>query len=301
MSGLYFNSSVSDAERREGLYSGDLFVYGESPSTRGLCDFARSMSEEAFAPYHPTDAQHHMPVEQYVEILAELKPKFIHHPESKKHIQVLLEGLGCEMQSTYFDVPRLRTMTDSGYLTSGLGTVFPPHRDTWYSPPECQLVWWMPLYEIEADSAMAFHPNYWDVPVKNSSAQFNYKHWANYERTIAAAQVKKDVREFLRPTESMELEPQLRVVTEPGGVIIFSGAQMHSTVPNTTGRTRLSIDFRTINLDDVIADRGAPNIDDASTGSSLGDYHRGSDLEQVPEELVAEHLARRGVSADAAM
>ena len=293
MSGLYFNSSMNDVERREGLYQGDLFVYSATPSSRGLCEFARSMCEEAFAPHHPTDAQHHMPVQQYVEILAELKPKFIHHPESKKLIQAMLGEFGCEMQTTYFDVPRLRTMTHDGYLSSGLGTVFPPHRDTWYSPPQCQLVWWFPIYEIEASNAMAFHPNYWDVPVENSSSEFNYQHWAAHGRTIAADQVTKDTREFSRPTEPMDLEPQVRIVPEPGGAIVFSGAQMHSTVPNTSGRTRLSIDIRTINLDDVEADRGAANIDDASTGSSLMDYRRCSDLEYVSEELFERHLSRK--------
>ena len=56
----------------------------------------------------------------------------------------------------------------------------------------------------------------------------------------------------------MQLEPQVRVVPEAGGVMIFSGNQLHSTVPNTSGRTRFSIDFRTVNIDDVVvASRGA--------------------------------------------
>jgi hypothetical protein len=91
----------------------------------------------------------------------------------------------------------------------------------------------------------------------------------------------------------MECDAQFRIVTQPAGVTVFSGAQMHSTVPNTTNRTRLSIDFRTIHLGDMLADRGAPNIDDASTGSSLGDYMRASDLAQVSEQSVAGHLAER--------
>ena len=34
-------------------------------------------------------------------------------------------------------------------------------------------------------------------------------------------------------------------------MMLFSGNQLHSTVPNTSGRTRFSIDFRTVNIDDV--------------------------------------------------
>ena len=76
-------------------------------------------------------------------------------------------------------------------------------------------------------------------------------------------------------------------MSKVGGVTLFSGAQMHSTVPNTSGRTRFSIDFRTVHLDDVVAKRGAPNIDSACTGTVLRDFLRGTDFAHIPEEIVA--------------
>jgi hypothetical protein len=68
---------------------------------------------------------------------------------------------------------------------------------------------------------------------------------------------------------------------------LFSAGQMHSSVPNTSGVTRFSIDFRTIHLDDAAAKRGAPNIDSACTGTVMRDYLRGTDLSHVPEEVVS--------------
>ena len=59
----------------------------------------------------PETAQFSLPVEKYVEILAALKPRFIHHPRSKELIRDLFRDLECDLDSTYFDVPRLRTMT----------------------------------------------------------------------------------------------------------------------------------------------------------------------------------------------
>jgi hypothetical protein len=85
----------------------------------------------------------------------------------------------------------------------------------------------------------------------------------------------------------MQLDSQIRVVLPVGGILIFSGAQMHSTVPNTSGKTRFSIDFRTVHLDDVISKGGAPNIDSACTGTSLGDFLRAADLAHIPEAWVA--------------
>jgi hypothetical protein len=87
--------------------------------------------------------------------------------------------------------------------------------------------------------------------------------------------------------QRVELDPQLRIVAPVGGVMIFSAAQLHSTVPNTSGRTRFSIDFRNVHLDDVVAKAGAPNLDSACTGTTLRDYLRGTDLAHLPDEIVA--------------
>ena len=106
-----------------------------------------------------------MPVERCVEILADLKPKFIHHPKSKELIRGMLAERGCDLEKTYFDVPRLRTAFPSDYLSSGIAYAFHPHRDTWYSAPFSQINWWMPVYDVCPDNIMAFHPRYWEEAV----------------------------------------------------------------------------------------------------------------------------------------
>jgi hypothetical protein len=242
------------------------------------------MAEEAFHPLDPETAQFHLPVERYAAILAELKPKFIHASESKKLIQGMMRELGADPEKTYFDVPRMRSSTSDDYLTVGIAYAFHPHRDTWYSAPMCQINWWMPIYPIVPENGMAFHPRYWSQGVRNGSAGYNYAEWNRTSRQNAAQFIKQDTRVQPKPEEPMELDPQIRVIAPPGGVLLFSGAQMHSSVPNTSGRTRFSIDFRTVNLDDVAARRGAPNVDSACTGTTMGDYLRATDLTHVPEE-----------------
>ena len=110
MNAVYVDSAMPDDQRRRHLYEGQLFVFSTRASTRALCNFARELTEEAFAPLDPRDAQAALPVEQFVEILTDLKPRFIHHPRSKGLIQTILEDFGCDMHRTYFDVPRLRTV-----------------------------------------------------------------------------------------------------------------------------------------------------------------------------------------------
>jgi|SRR6187200_2112771 len=288
MNAVFHDAMLTDDVRRERLYSGQLFVYSPSRSTRAFIELARGLIEEAFAPLSPETAQHELPVEKFAEILGVLKPKFIHHPESRRHLLAVLEELGCDLERTYFDVPRMRSSTSDNFLTTGIAYAWHPHRDTWYSAPPCQLNWWMPIYPIESENAMAFHPRYWNRPVANSSRGYNYYTWNQQHRgSHVAGYLKEDPRPLPKPTEPVEIDPQLRLIVPPGGLILFSGAQLHSSVPNTSGKTRYSIDFRTVNLDDVQARRGAPHTDEACTGTTMRDYRRATDLSPVPPELVA--------------
>ena len=78
-------------------------------------------------------------------------------------------------------------------------------------------------------------------------------------------------------------------------MLIFSAAQLHSTVPNTTGRTRFSIDFRTVNIDDLLERRGARNVDAECTGTTLGDFMRASDLAPLPDEIIDSYAGATAV------
>jgi hypothetical protein len=289
MHSVYFDSPLVDDRRRQELYGGQLFVYSPSAASVALAELARTLIRDAFHDLDPETAQYHLPVDRYAAILADLKPKFIHHPEAKTCLQRLLVERGCDPEQTYFDVPRLRTATSDDYLTTGISYAFHPHRDTWYSAPQCQLNWWLPVYDIEPGRSMAFHPRYWSEAVPNSSQIYNYAEWTQKNRFNAAQHIKADTREQPKALSPLELDPQTRIIMPVGGVLIFSGAHMHSTVPNNTGRTRFSIDFRTVHLDDVVAMRGAPNVDSQCTGTTMNDYLRTTDLAHVPSEIVARY------------
>lgn len=292
MTTVLSNAQVDDDARRNGLYDGQVFVYSAGPAGRELIGFAHELIAEAFGERDPQTAQFDMPVEEFAALLADLKPRFIHHPRCKQLLPALLEEFGCALDKTYFDVPRLRTSTSNDYLTTGISYAFHPHRDCWYSAPFCQLNWWIPIFEVVPENAMAFHPKYFSRRVRNSSEIYDYAEWNRTSRQSAAQHIKTDTRPQPRPEEPIELEPQVRVVPEPGGVMIFSGAQLHSTVPNTSGKTRFSIDFRTVDIDDVRERRGAPNVDSRCTGTTLRDFVRATDLEPLPEELAREYEAQ---------
>ena len=285
MTVVYFDSPMSDDERRERLFAGDIFVFSPTAQSKALVEFARSMSEDAFAPHFPPDAQHHMEGQAYVDVLAGLKPTFINHARSKELVSGILGDLGVSVQDTYFDVPRLRSMT-SEYLNAGLTLQFETHRDTWFSAPFCQVNWWMPVYDMVESNVMAFHPKYFSNGAANSSRDYDYFEWVRTGRAAAAQQVDMETRQQPELEQEIEMQPDIRVITPPGGILMFSGAQLHTTVPNTSGKTRFSIDFRTVNRTDVEHHVGAPNVDSECTGTNLGDFLRATDLSPLPPDVI---------------
>lgn len=286
MNTLLINPEISDLARREALYQGKLITYTPSDAENRLIAFADILISEAFEDLSPELAQWKLPVQCYVDILKSLKPTFIHHPESKKLIQQILLEKGCDLEKTYFDVPRLRTSTSDGYLTSGIAYAFHPHRDTWYAAPMCQINWWAPVYPISSENGMAFHLQYWDRPIKNDSHKFSYEEWKLNGRKKSAKQVGKDLRWQPKPLEALDPDPKFCIVPPPGGLLLFSAAHLHSTIPNTSRKTRFSIDFRTLNIDDLAAEIGAPNIDTASQDLTTGDFIRASDFMPLDEKAI---------------
>jgi hypothetical protein len=72
----------------------------------------------------------------------------------------------------------------------------------------------------------------------------------------------------------------------PGQIILFSGAHLHASIPNTSGVSRYSIDFRTIDRRDVMSGQGAPMVDVKCYGTMLREYASVATDERLPESLV---------------
>lgn len=285
MTSVYFDQAISDDARRTALFRGDLFVYSPNAASLKLAALAREMLEDAFAPHDPRGIDRHLDMESCAAVLSRVKPAFIHHPVCKTLLPEIIATLGGDPEQVHFDVPRLRSAYPSDYLTSGIAYAFHPHRDTWYSAPLCQINWWLPVYDIAADNCMAFHPRYFAEPVRNNSEIYNYHEWNRKSRAQAAQHVRADTREQPKPQQPIERQ-EIRLICPPGGMILFSGAHLHETVPNTSGLARYSIDFRTVHLADVRRQEGAPNLDSRCTGTTMRDYLRCTDGQHLPEDLI---------------
>jgi hypothetical protein len=283
---IFFDKDCPEQELRHGSFAGDIYVYAPRSATQELCDFALRMMNEAFAPLDPCRAQYEMPAEDFAALLAELKPKFMHDAQVKRILQRILTQFGYDLEKTYFDIPRMRTMTHGDYLRTGIALAVPPHRDTWFGGAESQLNWWMPVAGVTPENTMVFHPEYFANPVANTSSGYDHETWKQQSRKEAVKHVKNDTREYPRATEEINHHGDIRLLPPVGGALIFAGSQLHSTSPNTSGMTRFSVDFRTIHIDDITGRIAAPNVDNEATGSTLAEYLRASDFAPLPEAVV---------------
>jgi hypothetical protein len=284
---VQFDQPVGGPIPRAQMYGGTINVTSPSATSVAFAMFARQLIGEAFGGRDPELAQFDLPVADYAAILNVLKPRFIHHPESKRFLQQLVVERGCDPETTYFDVPRLRTSTSDDYLTTGIAYSWHPHRDTWYSAPLAQLNHWMPVYDVSEDNAMAFHTEYFNQAITNDSATYNYYEWNAKYRGAAACNLRAESRPLPGPTETVNPFSAAVFVTPVGGMLQFSGHHLHSSVPNESGRTRFSIDFRTVDVADIRAGLGARNVDGRCTGSSIRDFMSAADLSPMPDDVVA--------------
>ena len=283
---LYIDSKHTDEERRKNLFAGNLYVYKQLPAVMELVQLARTMIEDAFGGRNPELAQHDMDVNEFEALLNKLKPAFVNDPEGKKIMKRILAQMGCDVEKTYFDLPRMRTSTSDNYLTTGIAYTFDAHRDTWFSGPLCQVNWWFPIYDVSAENAMLFYPEYFQKHLRNGSFGYDCHEWNKTSRLIAAGEIKEDKRKRPMPLENVSPDNQMVIIPEVGSMIVFAGSHLHASIPNHSGRTRYSIDFRTVNLDDAEQHIGSPNIDNYCSGTIMRDFIHPSTYELLPKEII---------------
>lgn len=282
-------AEIPDRDRRLALFSGDLFVYEAQPNTLSFCHAARNDLEKTLGP-EPMLAQQRMSETEFPILFKAAARNF------SQIVTELAAGIvsdfGCDPSTTFIGESCLAATTGHGFMAHGMGVPQHPHRDTWYAASPCQLNWWIPLYDLDASSSFAFHPQYWDSPIENSSADFDYGQWPGplwNDDSFPAVPVLSQPR----PLVPIDLTPDIRISCPAGNVILSSVAQLYSAVPNETLKTHFSVHFQTVNKSDLESGAGVVNIDAEPRGTSLSSFVRCDDLSPISPRLIELELERR--------
>jgi hypothetical protein len=284
-------ADVSDGERRSSIFGGDFFVYGPRKSTLALCDYAREVTEQMLG-FEPSWAQQRLTENEFLVLFKGALRNFSRRQAVVNLVASVVADLGCDPSQTYMSYPELTAITGQGFLPQGIGGPRHPHRDTWYAAPPSQLNWWISLYDTDASSSVAFHPRYWNWPVANSSIDFDFEQWEDAEGTSHAGEGSSLGQP--RPLETVVLDPEIRIASPAGGLIMFSSAQLYSIVPNDSLNTYFATHFQTVNEADLIEGTGALNLDAEPRGTSLSRFVRCDDFSPISDELIAGAARRSG-------
>ena len=288
MVNVHVDPAFDDAERRRRLYGGDVLVHTHVPEVAAFAAYTREMIAELFAPHDPLTIHTVYSPDELADLLIAFKPRWIHDPRSKAHVRAVAEALGGDPERIHADVPKLRTAFPQGGLSTGIAYAFQAHRDTWCAAPPMQLNWWMPVWPVAADNVMEFYPHGFGAHVENNSREYDYYVANTWRGDIKSFSGGQDARVHPAPTHGVPADAtRLTVVPPLGGIMLFSGDQLHASIPNTSGVTRYSIDFRTVHADDVHTRVGAPVADVACTGPALRDFKRMTDGAAFTEDEVA--------------
>jgi hypothetical protein len=148
------------------------------------------------------------------------------------------------------------------------------HRDSWGSAILSQINWWFPVFPLHRDRTLALYPAHWNTPVVNNAPGWDWKR-AGKDGTprLPTAQSAIDDRD------------EIRITAAPGTLAAFSAAHLHAGVLNTTPLARFSVETRTINLEDLRAGRGAPDVDGLGVRRAYEWFRRIPDGESLAEAM----------------
>jgi hypothetical protein len=275
MPSILTNPAVAEDELRQRLYSGDLVILTGLPALAEFIGYMRAELTDLFSPHDPLHAHEHIMPGEMARILGAWKPRWIHADRSRQLVRAIIAEAGFDPGQTYYDAPRPRTSFPEGHLTTGIAFAFPWHRDVWYSAPAQQINWWLPVFPVLETNAMSFDLASFAREVPNTSGDFDY--YENNARRFGTVKT-VGMESQVRPGAPGHA-PGLDVIPlpAPGDVLLFSGAQLHASIPNASGLSRYSVDFRTVDSRDLLASHGAPLVDAWCTGTSIRDFVRVDD------------------------
>jgi hypothetical protein len=256
------------------LFAGAIARFRALPEMRAIVAFTRAFLEERLTPRDPVLL--HRIEGDLGERCRALQRDYTNAAEARRLWTALIAAVGLDPERTARDrlILRFQPPIAGRPSTRNAGTVA-FHRDTWGSNLYAQVNWWTPVYPVTAGRTFAFLPELFARPLANTSAGYDIRELI--ERNRGNGRPVGPGEMVPRLMQEVDLSAARPVTIAPGEAILFSSQHAHVGVPNRTDLTRISLDTRTIRLDDIAAGRGAPNVDGRGRWIGYGMFRRVSD------------------------
>ena len=206
-------------------------------------------------------------LQTFINKAKKCKSTFTNDPKTQKLLQALIlkRYKDYSRADLIYDVPRMRIIPNSEFLSAGISYNYLPHRDTWYGAGQDQINHWMALANVTEDATFYVSPSYFSQPFANNSEIFDLDRWDEKYRPLAEANTKIEERPHPVPLGSLKEDDRCRIIIPPGYEFVFSGQHLHGSGKNITDHVRFSIDYRV-----CVNTQSCPvplNVDNRATGN----------------------------------
>lgn len=269
------NLPAQNSDTREVLFCGTKFITPANEISLSLVKSVEELIATKLGVPEIRKAHLAMSDEDFFERMGELRRIFYLEKEYHERLRDLIASLGFDPARCAFDPLRIRVILPGGHHNAKAAPVYYAHRDTWYAHPQSLIVGWIPLHDLAPEETFDFYPDYFEKSVPNNSEIFDYSDWIKDGPALKIGWQKNDSGLTGGYPKSNLIDAPERADSfsiDRGQTLLFSGSQFHKTREQDLGTIRFSLDFRLVNLDDIQKKRGAPNVDNRSTGDILADY-----------------------------
>jgi hypothetical protein len=237
-------------------FGGALLVWRRLPALLTLCTRADELLRAGFEG-DPLHAEQRFAPDEYLKRVRRLRAAFRGDEIINVAFKRALTETGLGAGDCFWDPLQLRVVPTRGSHHGRRIMPLPAHRDNWGSNIPQQLNWWSPIYPLSEGRSILFYPAYFDRPVANSSAEWDFD---TLKRLMSEG--KADQYPVLPVlTETLPAEAAEAVVIEPGDMLAFSGQHLHGSIATDASATRFSVESRTVSLGHVTSGLAAPNVD----------------------------------------
>ncbi len=255
------------------LYNGEVYLLQPNQLTLQIVSAVEESLHQKLG-QNPRTAQFDHTAIDFFKKIGQLRKLFYTHSRYLNYLRALLSYYHWDPEQTVFDPMRLRTVQSGGHVNPAAKAIYHCHRDTWYANPTCQITWWIPLHDVQLNETFEFYPSYFSRAVQNNSGVFDHNSWTAQDKNKKIGWQDKDTgKEAIYPSLQQTIDRSGFGVSCPkGSLLLFSGQHLHATLKQSTGKTRFSIDFRTVSKPHFEQNIGPLNVDNASTGTSFNHH-----------------------------
>ncbi|MEO0368807.1 MAG: hypothetical protein AAF197_08480 [Pseudomonadota bacterium] len=269
----HIDTALSPNDFSERIFAGAALVVGNNKAMRACRNvvalFIETYLGDRNLDVDITKLHESLDRTDYLTLIDELRTSLKSNTSALDLFLSAIEECGFDKRETFFDHLTLRVVPPETSHKDGYASYIGPHRDTWGSKCHAQLNWWAPIYTITAERTLGFFPDYWSRPIANDTDSWDFNGFL-----AARSENKRSERvpypSAPTPTQAVNMEQAVPVIVEPSELLCFSGAHLHTTIPNQSQLARVSLELRTMHTMHDELNLSAPNIDCADGQKMVG-------------------------------